>query len=771
MTRRIGASAIGALALTLQARAPAQTRASTAPTATTVSGRVIANADGTPIWNARITLAPSSVDTPVVLSDDGGRFTISISTDSRQIIVTKAGYARIEVPLSTEPLTIRLHSSGIITGTITDESGDPVVGAVVRAEPVRAGVTRPSSSGTITDDRGEYRFALPAGRYLISAARIYGIYTTVEEQRPRLTYYPGVSNRDDAEGITVDEGSEQSGIGLTVPLSPGAIPFPGPYSGTVGPPIAPPLDEPSGRGAINGHIVTTDGHSVPRAFVMLTRAGEPPRARPITTDENGYYAFPNLPVGRFMVTAFKPGYLGVAAAPTTAAFRGDASQRLVALEDAQPKTDIDVMMVGGGTISGQVFDELGEPLEGARVELLQLRYESGRRRLVGVAPSPPLTDDRGVFRLYGIRPGQYVVSASASEVNAAQLPYARMYFPGASYLADAQYVRVRPSENVGGLFISMRRIRTFSVSGILRDSSGQPTTGGTVQLLPSYGAATAVSIPISARISDDGRFAFPGVLPGEYVIRADRGRRNGFTEGEFATVPVTVTDANIDSLVVQTTAGSSLSGRILFDAAADAQKPLPNAIEITPVPVDFDRAPNAAASADIHDDWTFELYRISGARRLEVERLPPGWALEEIRVNGVVATDRPIILGRREQSLTEIEVVLTDRVASISGKVNDDHERPVEGVHVVLFAIDRDLWYPGTRFLKIAATKDDGTFVIAPVPAGQYYGAAIARLPDTGDDGWRDPEYLDALIRRATTLAVVDGEKRTLSLQLTSEER
>ena len=94
----------------------------------------------------------------------------------------------------------------------------------------------------------------------------------------------------------------------------------------------------------------------------------------------------------------------------------------------------------------------------------------------------------------------------------------------------------------------MTRIRTFSVSGILRDSSGQPATGGTVQLLPSYRLAAAPSIAISAGISS-GRFVFSGMSPGQYVVRADRGRRNSWTEGELATVLVTVTDANVNPLI------------------------------------------------------------------------------------------------------------------------------------------------------------------------------------------------------------------------------
>ncbi len=69
----------------------------------------------------------------------------------------------------------------------------------------------------------------------------------------------------------------------------------------------------------------------------------------------------------------------------------------------------------------------------------------------------------------------------------------------------------------------------------------------------------------------DGRFEFPNVTPGQYVIQVDRGRRNAATEGEFGTLPVSVDGADITDLVLQTSTGSSITGRVTFETFRGTQ--------------------------------------------------------------------------------------------------------------------------------------------------------------------------------------------------------
>jgi hypothetical protein len=214
-------------------------------------------------------------------------------------------------------------------------------------------------------------------------------------------------------------------------------------------------------------------------------------------------------------------------------------------------------------------------------------------------------------------------------------------------------------------------------------------------------------------------------------------------------------------------AGSSVSGRFSFDTSDATKQVNRSGVELQALPIDLDASPSSNfATANIHPDWTFEMAGLNGPRRLQMVRTPAGWALKALRVNGIDATDRAIAFGRRDQSLTDVEVVLTDRVNEIKGTVTDDRSQPLPGASVIVFSTDRGRWFGGSRFLRAAQTQADGTFTIAGLPSGSYYAAALAQLPADGADAWQDERFLESLIFGASTVTLGDGQRQTVALPL-----
>src|SRR5262249_55139657 len=157
---------------------------------------------------------------------------------------------------------------------------------------------------------------------------------------------------------------------------------------------------------------------------------------------------------------------------------------------------------------------------------------------------------------------------------------------------------------------------------------------------------------------------------------------NRSTEGEFGVLPVSVNGADVTNLILQTSLGSSIKGRFRFDTSGNARAPNSSAIDLSAVPVDVDASPSRTASAEIHPDWTFEMAGITGPRRLQLLHAPPEWALKEILINGIDGTDRPLPFGGANQSLNDVEVVLTDRVNEVTGRITDEELKPVPGSFV-----------------------------------------------------------------------------------------
>src|SRR5262249_27395780 len=131
------------------------------------------------------------------------------------------------------------------------------------------------------------------------------------------------------------------------------------------------------------------------------------------------------------LVAVKTGYGPIASKePLPASPFGPAIP--VALSEGETRERVDIPLQRWGTLEGSVVDEHGDPVQGARVQVMQVRYEAGRRRLASAGVARP-TDDLGRYRLFSVPPGQYVVSAAIGEVQSADLPgYARAYYPGGS---------------------------------------------------------------------------------------------------------------------------------------------------------------------------------------------------------------------------------------------------------------------------------------------------------------------------------------------------
>jgi hypothetical protein len=85
---------------------------------------------------------------------------------------------------------------------------------------------------------------------------------------------------------------------------------------------------------------------------------------------------------------------------------------------------------------------------------------------------------------------------------------------------------------------------------------------------------------------------------------------------------------------------------------------------------------------------------------------------------------------------------------------------------VIVSSIDRDHWYPGSRFLRKTVVGPDGTFSAEGLPQGNFYVTPIAQAPATGEDGWEDPDFLESLVPRASTVALNDGQTSSVSPQL-----
>jgi len=523
-------------------------------------------------------------------------------------------------------------------------------------------------------------------------------------------------------------------------------------------------------GIIRGRILASNGRPVRRASIrMLPPTGGFPRAA--SADLEGRYEFTEVPAGDYRIAAGKPGYLALEFGQQRAFEHG----KVLTIRAGETLEKIDITLPVSGAISGRIVDTNGDPVEGIDVRLVQLQFAANRRRVLSVAGvGRRLTNAQGQYRLYGVPPGQYMVMASvAADQQAAQtsviLPpgYAPTYAPGTPNPSDAKLVTVDLSEQVDDIDLTLARVATARISGTVVDSRGDPLRARILMSRSQRSGAVTVE-PSSTTSTADGRFEIRNVPSGEWVLQASTGGDvNQGQEGEFVSRFVTVNGSDVTDVRLQTSTGSRVEGRIVFEGSGTAD---PTDVTVTTLPSDFDRAPLAGPTgrATGKSDATFVLNGLNGPRRLRLLRVPPSWRLKAIHANGSDVTDEPLPFGAKDESLTDVVIVLTNKVSGIAGSVTDARGQAVTDYTVIVFATNADRWYQGSRFFTFTRPKADGTFAVTDLPSGEYYVAAVDWLQGTEGFGeWQDPAFLKSIAPRATRLTLSDGQLAAVTLRRT----
>ena len=319
------------------------------------------------------------------------------------------------------------------------------------------------------------------------------------------------------------------------------------------------------------------------------------------------------------------------------------------------------------------------------------------------------------------------------------------------------------AEDAPAVDFALTRGRAARISGVALDATGNSIHGGLV-LSRSYRSESVAAAIVGADISANGAFEFANVLPGDYVLQATKTRVDPYTEGEFASVLLTVTGTDITGLVVRMKRGSTVSGHVTLDGLN--KRIDSSAVDLSARPVDPDLSPlasNPPASGRMRQDWTFSMSGLSGLRLFRAMHLSQGWALQAVLLNGRDVTDTPLAFGDVDQSVNDLEVVLTDRVSGVSGRVLDARGRGVADATIVVFDMDRQHWSATSRFLATATTGLDGSFSVLALPAGQYFAAAVDRIVD-GE--WQNPEFLATLVQDASTVSLNEGQALQINPKL-----
>jgi hypothetical protein len=375
-------------------------------------------------------------------------------------------------------------------------------------------------------------------------------------------------------------------------------------------------------------------------------------------------------------------------------------------------------------------------------------------------PVPIRTDDEGRYRVYALRPGMYVVTATTDRPVDASVSFGRTYFPGTMNESEAQLVRVDFGLDAVADF-SMIPAKRARVSGVVRDSEGRPASGMRMTLNEPRGPRFD-QIDVSI-LSADGSFTFEHVLPGRYLlhVRPSAAQRQIAPANlEWAATHVNVNGEDISDLIVTTSHGFVVSGRVTFEgsAATPATKVTVGAREMNLAPQSLGLPPTAPNSP-VDAAGRFRIVGVRG--KVRVGGGGSGWGTKRVLLKGNDVTTGFDVSG----DVDGIEVILTNQATTITGTVRDRRGIGRNDFIVAFFPVgqvDREERASRQRTIR---PDPDGVYRIRNLPPGDYLAVAVPAMSLPIDGEW-DPAFFEKVRLAATSLKLTEGQTLGLNLDL-----
>src|SRR5262247_626948 len=437
-------------------------------------------------------------------------------------------------------------------------------------------------------------------------------------------------------------------------------------------------------GVITGRVVTDDGQPVRHATISIASMGGGGRSAgrlTVVSDEDGNFQAEGLDQVPYTVSATAPGYVldPNKRRETNYSFVGQA---------------VMVTMIRGGVITGKVTSATGDPIIRIAVRAIRVRDETGRPDNTAVGNFRPqrMTDDRGVYRLYGLAPGSYLVSAGGSNMNSSRqaTPYhgrITTYYPSATRDAATE-VKVMGGDEVSGVDIRFRADRGFAISGkiigVPSRGAGRQETGTNVSLRnPATGAIIATTF-LSPEIDQTG-YAFYGTPNGEYLIMSTRGGFNDASSMSATPRRVTVNGRDVTGVDLTLAPNAAIEGTVTIEKASSTEKCVnpresylveivvsakrDDAGEKTDPPYSFYSAMNFIG---LDDKGAFAVRNLKpGRHRIDIELPSEDWFLKAMTMTGATPAIDPrngltLKSGDRVEGLS---ITLATGAAGLKGKI------------------------------------------------------------------------------------------------------
>jgi hypothetical protein len=489
---------------------------------------------------------------------------------------------------------------------------------------------------------------------------------------------------------------------------------------------------------ITGIVLTSDGQPAADVTVVLIRVGGNRNDPLLTmTGDGGAFRFDNVASGVYRALT-----VGITEPEFKICRPGDS-------------LELRIWQGKGGVITGRVTDAKGEVAVEAPVRAIRVRDAEGRplRNMEGLYRKEAYqrwTDDRGIYRLWGLPPGSYVVAAGGKDDYTRQHPgpyddQLSTYHP-ASPLSGAREVVVQEWGERAGVDIAMRPLSGYSISGVVSGSLDRSLGGGARVVLSQASTGTILGTTTITNLQQRGEFRLDALSEGEYDLQAFAGSGSSITAASSVT-RVNVKTSDVRGLDLKLKQLGSISIKVALEAA-----PVPDSCEKLETPslsetlvtAHVDGKPQAGAGRNVFQfswgigqdisvapqaDGHVRLAPIEAGRyRLDVDPPNDHYYVQSITRAAPRVPAQRVDVAREGVSVLEgehisdVTVKLAPGAAMLSGKVAPDRGAaiPVSALTVFLAPAEPESRDDVLRFAQ-SNVNAAGEFTFRRVKPGIYY--------------------------------------------------
>jgi len=475
------------------------------------------------------------------------------------------------------------------------------------------------------------------------------------------------------------------------------------------------------------------------------------------TDPDGFYHITNVPPGNYDV---------VPSVPALVPEKREISSKRVLVSEDDNVEGINFALVRGGVITGRITDADGRPIIQELVNIYQENAFAQGPQQPQQPPRPVFpattvqTDDRGIYRVYGLQAGRYKVASGRGEDtfanggNVLWRSYKQVFHPDVTEPDKARVIEVSEGSEATDVDITLgRALQMFSASGrVIEGEKGLPLPNVrfSVRRMVGQREEFANSLTIS---NIKGEFIIEGLLPGKYAINQLQNQNNEF---RAETLNFEIIDQDISGVVVKLVRGASVSGVIVIESEDKAVLAKLSELQVRGFIPGQTGVVSSTATSPVGPDGSFRIAGLgSGMLYFNIgamnRPLPPkGLSMGRVERDGVVVSQG--IDVKDGEQVTGVRLIVSYGSAVIRGVVTTGNGPLPEGTRVsVTLAKPGERGVGGTR---PPIVDQRGRFLLEGIPAGTYELTTII--------GMTTPQSPARVFRQMVT--VQEGSTQDLSI-------